>query len=113
MGSANLNSNICNGRSNTWVSHPRISLRNEKYMVLYNHFKARIFFECLESITFTTHGEYHYLDNLIPLLQKWRGPISVAVFAPGHGKSTKAVTDKCHSPSGEILNFQKSLGFSK
>ena len=54
-------------------------------MVLYNHYRARKSFECLKSITFTTHGEFQYMDNLIPLLRKWRGPLSVAVFAPGYG----------------------------
>ena len=49
-------------------------------------FKAKHTFEFLESITFTTHGEYIYLDNLIPLLRRWKGPLSMAVFAPGEGK---------------------------
>ena len=37
----------------------------------------------LESITFTTHGECTFLDNIMPLLERWHGPISVAIFAPG------------------------------
>ena len=49
-------------------------------------FKAKQTFEFSESITFTTHGEYIYLDNLIPLLGRWKGPLSMAVFAPGKGK---------------------------
>ena len=47
--------------------------------------KAKKSFGSLESIVFTTHGEYVYLDNLIPLLQRWNGPVSMAIYAPGEG----------------------------
>ncbi|XP_065094157.1 beta-1,4-glucuronyltransferase 1-like [Ochlerotatus camptorhynchus] len=39
--------------------------------------------ECYESITYTTHGDYRFLDNIIPLLERWQAPLSVAVYAPG------------------------------
>jgi len=54
-----------------------------KYWVLYNYIRSATKFSCNESITYTTHGDFTFLDNLEPLLERWRGPISVAVYAPG------------------------------
>lgn len=54
-----------------------------KYWVLYNYVKADKQFKCYESITYTIQGDYTYLDNLIILSDMWRGPISVALYAPG------------------------------
>lgn len=53
------------------------------YWVLYNYVKAEKSFHCYESITYTTQGDYSFLDNLIPLVDRWKGPISVALHAPG------------------------------
>ena len=36
-------------------------------------FQPKKTFNCLESITFTTHGEFHFMENLIPLLKRWQG----------------------------------------
>lgn len=38
---------------------------------------------CTDSITYTTHADYTFLDNVIPLLERWRGPLSLALHAPG------------------------------
>ncbi|KAB7502934.1 hypothetical protein Anas_13177, partial [Armadillidium nasatum] len=46
-----------------------------QFWVINNYIKAAKEFNCDETITYTTHGEYHFLENL--------GPISVAVYAPG------------------------------
>ena len=73
--------NICQGKA-TWMSSPRTAVRGD-YWVLYNYFKATKEFECFESITYVSQGEYQYLDNLWPVLQRWQGPMSIAVFAPG------------------------------
>ena len=54
-----------------------------KFWVLYNYIRAEREFNCNESITYTTHGDFTFLDNLEPLLARWQGPISVAVYAPG------------------------------
>ena len=74
----------CLGRANIWPSLKRIAYRNN-FWVLYNHFKAKRRFECLESITYSTHGEFKFLENVLPVLERWQGPMSVAVFAPGQG----------------------------
>ena len=29
------------------------------------------------------HGDHTFLDNLIPLLKRWQGPISISLFTPG------------------------------
>lgn len=53
------------------------------YWVLYNYVKAEQSFHCYESITYTAPADYTFLDNLIPLVERWKGPISVALYAPG------------------------------
>ncbi|XP_053692553.1 beta-1,4-glucuronyltransferase 1-like [Sabethes cyaneus] len=40
--------------------------------------------QCYETITYTTHGDYRFLDNIVPLLERWDGPLSLALYAPGH-----------------------------
>jgi len=52
------------------------------YWVLYNYIKSERVFRCDESVTYTTHGDYTFLDNLIPLLERWQGPLSLAMYAP-------------------------------
>ena len=51
--------------------------------MLYNYIRAGRQFNCAETITYTTHGQFTFLDNLEPLLERWQGPISVSVYAPG------------------------------
>lgn len=48
-----------------------------------NFIKAKKRFKCHESITITTNGDFRFLDNIIPLVKRWKGPISVALYAPG------------------------------
>lgn len=54
-----------------------------EYYVLFNYIRATSRFRCAQSITFTTHGDIRFLDNLLILTDRWRGPISVAVHTPG------------------------------
>jgi hypothetical protein len=54
-----------------------------KYWVLYNYVPARKDFRCNESITYTTHGDFTFFDNLEPLVERWQGPVSLSVYAPG------------------------------
>jgi hypothetical protein len=60
----------------------RVQQRGD-YWVLYNYVMPEKTFKCHESITYTTHADYSFMDNLLPLLDKWRGPISLALHAPG------------------------------
>ena len=62
---------------------PRAEMRDGDYWVLTNYVKAAAKFHCNESITYTTHCDHTFLDNLEPLLVRWQGPISVAIYAPG------------------------------
>ena len=36
-----------------------------------------------ESITYTTHSDATFLNNLIPLTERWKGPVSIAMYVPG------------------------------
>ncbi|KAK7054579.1 hypothetical protein SK128_015503 [Halocaridina rubra] len=54
-----------------------------EYWVLENYIPAQVCFQCHESITYTTHAEFTFLDNLEPLVSRWKGPMSIAVYAPG------------------------------
>ncbi|XP_042887443.1 beta-1,4-glucuronyltransferase 1-like [Penaeus japonicus] len=42
------------------------------YWVLENYIPAALNFRCDESITYTTHGDYTFLDNLEPLTSRWQ-----------------------------------------
>ena len=61
---------------------PRTAQRSD-FWVLYNYVPASRKFRCHETITYTTHADYTFLDNLDPLLERWQGPVSLAIHAPG------------------------------
>ncbi|KAJ8921858.1 hypothetical protein NQ315_008490 [Exocentrus adspersus] len=61
---------------------PKTQQRGD-YWVLYNYIIAEKTFRCHESITYTTHADYSFMDNLVPLLERWKGPVSIAMHAPG------------------------------
>jgi len=61
---------------------PRTAQRSD-FWVLYNYIPATRKFRCHESVTYTTHADYTFLDNLVPLLERWQGPVSLAMHAPG------------------------------
>ncbi|KYM75859.1 N-acetyllactosaminide beta-1,3-N-acetylglucosaminyltransferase [Atta colombica] len=68
----------CNEKS----TEPRRAQRGD-YWVLYNYVPMSMAVKCWESVTYTTHADYTFLDNLEPLLERWRAPISIAMHAPG------------------------------
>ncbi|KNC28359.1 hypothetical protein FF38_09204, partial [Lucilia cuprina] len=60
------------------------TLQRGDFWVLKNYVRAEHGeLKCHESITYTTHADYSFLDNLIPLLERWNAPISIAMHAPG------------------------------
>ncbi|XP_023020841.2 beta-1,4-glucuronyltransferase 1 isoform X2 [Leptinotarsa decemlineata] len=61
---------------------PKTQQRGD-YWVLYNYITAEKTFKCHESVTYTTHADFSFMDNLVPLLERWQGPISIALHAPG------------------------------
>lgn len=69
---------LCNDKS----TEPKTAQRGD-YWVLYNYVPMNMKVHCWESVTYTTHADYTFLDNLEPLLERWRGPISIALHAPG------------------------------
>ena len=53
------------------------------YWILNHYVPAEGAYRCNESITYTTHGDITFLDNIVPLARRWDGPLSVAVYTPG------------------------------
>lgn len=53
------------------------------FIVFNNFVEAEIQFGCFEFVTMAVQGDYTTLHNLIKLNQRWQGPISLAVYAPG------------------------------
>lgn len=53
------------------------------YWVVENFIKANHGdLDCTETVTFTTTAEYPDLYNLVPLVQRWQSPISLALYCP-------------------------------
>ena len=90
---------------------PRIELRGEKYWVLHNYIRGSETFHCNETVTLTTHGSFSFMDNLFPLLDRWRGPLSVAVFAPGddYGRAVEAIMFQRHCLEGDQSDLVRRL----
>lgn len=61
---------------------PKVSQRGD-YWVLYNYVPMTVSVKCWETLTYTTHADFTFLDNLEPLLERWRAPVSIAMYAPG------------------------------
>ncbi|KAJ2946527.1 hypothetical protein O0L34_g12581 [Tuta absoluta] len=60
------------------------TLQRGEFWVLKNYIQAEHGnLMCHESITYTTHASYEFLDNVPPLVERWLAPVSLAIFAPG------------------------------
>ena len=70
---------LCNEKN----LEPRVEQRSGNFWVFYNYIQAEKSFQCNETITYTTHGDYTYLDDVETTLKRWQGPISVALYTPG------------------------------
>ncbi|XP_017065345.2 beta-1,4-glucuronyltransferase 1 [Drosophila eugracilis] len=56
----------------------------QDYWVLENYVMAEHGpLACYDNVTYTTHADYTYLDNVVPLLERWQSPLSLAIYAPG------------------------------
>lgn len=53
------------------------------FWVHYNYIPADTWFPCDESITYATTTDVRYIEHLEPIVQRWKGPVSVAFYAPG------------------------------
>ena len=71
----------------------KIAMRGQ-YWVFYNYIPAAKKFKCNETVTYTTHCDHTFLDNLVPLVKRWQGPVSVALYTPGsdYDDALKAVS---------------------
>lgn len=72
----------------------RVVQRHGDYWVFHNYALAERWFHCYESVTYTTQGDYTFLDNVPTLADRWRGPISIAIYAPG--SDLQAAADSVH-----------------
>ncbi|XP_055306362.1 beta-1,4-glucuronyltransferase 1-like [Sitodiplosis mosellana] len=62
---------------------PRVYRRGD-YWVLQNYIRAvHGEIRCTESVTYVTHGDYTFLDNVIPVLERWLAPLSMSIYTPG------------------------------
>lgn len=68
----------CQDRDNRFSYSQRGS-----YWILNHYIPSERNYHCDESVTYTTHGDVSFLDNIIPLARRWDGPLSVAVYTPG------------------------------
>lgn len=56
---------------------------HSQYWVMVNYIRANHGdLQCSSTVTYTTHGDYRYLDNVGKLVERWRSPISLALYAP-------------------------------
>ncbi|XP_022911266.2 beta-1,4-glucuronyltransferase 1-like [Onthophagus taurus] len=81
-----------------------------KYFVLYNYVLPSLSFNCRESVTYTTHGDFSFLENIETLVDRWDGPISLAVYAPGSDfelslRSIKYLRNCRHSKIKKFVTF--------
>lgn len=58
-------------------------LQRGRFLVLYNYIRAIRWFKCHESVTYTTISDLRFLDNIEILSERWKGPISIALYTPG------------------------------
>ncbi|KAB0798387.1 hypothetical protein PPYR_09380 [Photinus pyralis] len=83
--------------------------KRNSYVVLYNYVTSSKRFNCEESVTYVTHADFTFLDNLGPLLEKWNGPISLAMHAPGTDfyKTVESIAylRRCTSQVAELVTF--------
>lgn len=63
--------------------------------------------QCFETMTISTFGDYTFLDNLVPLIERWIAPISLALNAPGSDfdKTLSAIMylRKCNEKSSHLI----------
>uniref|UniRef100_A0A1I8P9Q9 Beta-1,4-glucuronyltransferase 1 n=1 Tax=Stomoxys calcitrans TaxID=35570 RepID=A0A1I8P9Q9_STOCA len=61
-------------------------LQYGEFWLLKNFIRGRLSARmgCAESITYTTNGDYTFMESLASVLKRWMGPLSFALFAPGY-----------------------------
>ncbi|XP_004928565.1 beta-1,4-glucuronyltransferase 1 isoform X2 [Bombyx mori] len=60
------------------------TVQRGEFWVLKNYIRAdHGTIMCHESITYTTHAGFEFLDNVLPLVERWMAPVSLAIHAPG------------------------------
>ena len=86
----------------------RVEMRGN-FWVLYNYVQSEQK-DCRESITYTTHGDLTFLDNLETLVDRWNDSVSIALYAPGTdffrcSKSIAYLRNCVHSSIRTLVDF--------
>lgn len=69
----------CNNKS-----HRKRIYQKGNFWVMENFLKATHGdLNCFETITYTTNGEFPFLDNLVSIVDRWHAPISLALYCGG------------------------------
>lgn len=68
---------------NTTFQLRRVQKRKKNLTVIENFIMGWKHVRCNETITYTTHADYRYFDNLVPLVDRWNGPVSLSIYCPG------------------------------
>ena len=64
------------------VPRARSTMRGTRYWAVHNFLMGERRFACDETVTYTTHGDFTFLDNVAPLVRRWRAPVSFGLYAP-------------------------------
>ena len=86
------------------------TMRGTRYWVMHNFVQGDRRFACDETVTYTTHGDFTFLDNLAPLVRRWRAPVSFGLYAPSNdfvsSLEALAYLRKCDEPLiKELVTF--------
>ena len=82
--------------------------QNGGFYVLRNYITAdHDFIRCYETITISTFGDYTFVDNIVPLIERWLAPVSLALYAPGSdfNKTLSAIMywRNCNGESSDLI----------
>ncbi|KAJ0181064.1 hypothetical protein K1T71_003149 [Dendrolimus kikuchii] len=60
------------------------TMQRGEFWILKNYVRAdHGTVSCHETVTYTTHAGFEFLDNVLPLVERWMAPVSLAIHAPG------------------------------
>lgn len=85
-------------------------IQHGDFWILKNYIKAAHNLKCHEAITLTTHCDVSFLvPNLVPLIERWLNPVSVAVWAPrdlfDDSIASISFLRNCHPQSSLVKQF--------
>ena len=80
-----------------------------QYLVYSNYIKRKLKFKCYETVTYATHGEFTFLENLLEITDRWKGPISVSIHCSGddYNNTMKTILylKQCYKGIDKFVSF--------